>query len=309
MKKEALKTQTDFFSSHIQNFLYYLQVEKGLADNTVSAYENDLNRFGHYIRNQKIKKAAQIDAKVIEAFLASPEEASKSPSTRERLLVALRGFFKFLLIEKIIEKDPTVYIDSPKSGTYFPNVLSSQEVEKLLALPDTETPTGLRDKAMLELLYASGLRVSELVNLKFSDINMELRFLRFLGKGSKERIVPFNKSAHQAMSEYLEGSRDILLHGKKSDFIFLSNSNSGRGKPLTRGSFYCIIKSYGEQMGVEISPHTLRHSVATHLLENGADLRIVQEFLGHADISTTQIYTHMSKAQISKIYKKSHPRA
>jgi len=309
MKTDSLKKKTDFFSAYIQNFLYYLQVEKGLADNTVLAYENDLNRFAAFIKTNNIKKAAQIDTKFIETFLSTPEEAVKSPATRERMLVTLRGFFKFLLIEKIIEKDPTVYIDSPKSGTYFPNVLSSEETEKLLSLPDCETPAGLRDKAMLELLYASGLRVSELVNLKFSDINMELRFLRFLGKGSKERIVPFNKSAYQAMLEYLEGGRDILLHGKRSDFIFLSNSNNGRGKPLTRGSFYCIIKAYGEQMGVEISPHTLRHSVATHMLENGADLRVVQEFLGHADISTTQIYTHMSKAQISKIYKKSHPRA
>lgn len=300
--------KNDLWASYKQNYLYYLQVEKGLSDNTVIGYGKDLERFFDFLRKQRISSASSINTALIESFLGEYAKG-KSPASRQRCLVSLRGFFKFLFCEHIIGKNPIINIESPKQARYFPNVLSVEESDRLLSLPITTTASGLRDKAMLELLYAAGLRVSELLHLRFSDINMELQFLRFIGKGNKERIVPFGKSAKAALQAYLDTARDELLRGRKSDYIFLTNSNNNIGKPLTREGFYVMIKAYGRQMGVDISPHTMRHSVATHMLENGADLRVVQEFLGHADISTTQIYTHMNKKQIMQIYMKAHPRA
>jgi integrase/recombinase XerD len=221
------------------------------------------------------------------------------------VLVTTRNLFKFLLLDGFLKRDPSSNLETPKSWQSLPKILSAEEVERLLASPDVSSSGGLRDKAMLEILYATGLRVSELVTLKVSDLNLDLGFLITMGKGSKERTVPIGKSAISWASKYL-AVRPGLLAGGSSSFLFISD----KGLPITRQSFWKLIVSYGEKSRIgHISPHLLRHSFATHLLENGADLRSVQMMLGHSDISTTQIYTHVTNERLRQIYKKFHPRA
>jgi integrase/recombinase XerD len=286
-----------------KRFLNYLIVEKGLSGNTLEAYERDLKKYAIFTKGREPDAVTQADVVSFMALLSSKGISTQSAA---RNLAAVRGFHKYLLIDGLAQRDPTVNLETPRGWKRLPKTLPAAEVEGLLAQPDTSTLIGLRDKAMLELLYATGLRVSELVGLKLPDINLERGFLIVIGKGSKERAVPMGESAVAAVHDYLQGARPALLKGKESNFLFISS----RRRQITRQTFWGRIKFYARQAGIaqNISPHTLRHSFATHLLDNGADLRIVQAMLGHSDISTTQIYTHVSRERLKKIHEKYHPR-
>jgi len=240
-------------------------------------------------------------------FLSQSQEQGLAPRSRARLLSALRGFFKFMVRDSHLPESPVANLTSPRLRRQLPSVLSVTEVERLLAQPNPELPLGQRDAAMLELLYGTGLRVSELVSLTLARVNLEVGFLVVLGKGSKERIVPVGEAATEAVRSYLMGSRPRLLKGKMTETLFITN----RGAAMTRQGFWKLLKKYGREAGLkkELTPHILRHSFATHLLERGADLRSVQMMLGHADISTTQIYTHVARERLREVHKKYHPRA
>ncbi|MCR6545818.1 site-specific tyrosine recombinase XerD [Dehalobacterium formicoaceticum] len=291
----------------IDNFLYYLAVEKGLADNTVKGYQLDLKSFLDFLNEKSLTEMKEITRHHIIAYLMKLQNEKKSPATLARRCACLKSFFHFLLREKIIDLDPTSHLEVPKLAGTLPQVLSIAEVERLLSQPQTGTLLGSRDKAMLEVIYATGLRVSELINLDLQDINLEMGFLRCLGKGSKERIVPLGSFAIQALEEYLKGSRVKLTLKSAEKALFVNQ----HGRRLTRQGFWKILKAYvtEAQISTPITPHTFRHSIATHMLENGADLRTVQEILGHADISTTQIYTHLTKSHLKEVYDHCHPRA
>jgi integrase/recombinase XerD len=282
----------------------YLRVERGLSPNTIIAYQHDLKKLATFADSIK-KDYLSLEKDDMLAFIKRLNQLKLDPKSISRVLVTLRSFYKFLVLDGFLKRDPTANLDSPKSWQSLPRFLISEEVERLLASPDLETEIGVRDKAMMEVLYATGLRVSELVTLKLSDVNLDLGLLTTLGKGSKERSVPIGKSAINWTRRYL-GVRPALLNGKTSPFLFISQ----RGKPLTRKAFWSLIVAYGEKARIgHITPHLLRHSFATHLLENGADLRSVQMMLGHSDISTTQIYTHITNERLREIYKRFHPRA
>jgi integrase/recombinase XerD len=285
-------------------FFDYLRVEKGLSPNTLIAYRNDLDKLDGFAR-EKGKGLVSLERDDLLAFIQYLHDSGLEPKSVGRVLVTVRGFFKFLILDGHLKRDPSANIDSPKSWQSLPKFLVHEEVEKLLQSPDLKTDVGIRDKAMLELLYATGLRVSELVSLKVTDLNLDLGFLITLGKGSKERTVPMGKSAVEWVRRYLL-IRAKLIGGKKTNCLFVSQ----KGEPITRQAFWKTIVSYGEKVKIgHITPHLLRHSFATHLLENGADLRSVQMMLGHSDISTTQIYTHITNERLKEIYKKFHPRA
>ena len=290
----------------IKQFLSYLQVERGLAENTIKSYQRDLYRLEQYLRKEE-KQLWELDSKDIIDFMAYLRKEGLISRSIARYLSSIRMFFRFLLKEGKIKEDPTLNLDTPKIWQYLPEVLSVEEVEHLLNQPQQETIKGLRDSALLELLYASGFRVSELVNLKMEQIDFEEGFIRCMGKGAKERIVPLGFTASLRLKEYLISSRTKLLKGKNSPYIFPNS----RGKPLSRQWVWKIIKHYGEKAGLKkaIKPHILRHCFATHLLANGADLRSVQLLLGHSDISTTQIYTRVSLEKMRRIYQRYHPRA
>lgn len=294
-----------FFVTYLPIFLDYLAVEKGLAANSLAAYRTDLRHFGHWLREQSIEPGAVERLHIVRYFQAL-RAAGISARSVARALAAIRGMFRFLVTERHLKNDPTENLENPKLWSTLPKSLQGSEVEALLAAPDRATSDGQRDAAMLELLYATGLRVSELIHVKLEDVVMDAGFLRTIGKGSKERIVPFGESARDAIVAYVEhGRRD---HDKFADpHLFLSR----RGRPMTRQAFWMKIVRYARDAGIRshISPHVLRHSFATHLLENGADLRSVQMMLGHSDISTTQIYTHVSRARLQKLYEQYHPRA
>jgi integrase/recombinase XerD len=297
--------KTLFFTTHFPLFLDYLSVEKGLARNSLVAYGADLRHFGHWLADQDVELERADRLHVVRYFHALRASGISARSVA-RALAAIRGMFRFLVAEKHLKSDPTEIIENPKLWTTLPKSLHSTEVEALLRAPDVSTPAGLRDAAMLELLYATGLRVSELIRVKIDDLVMDAGFLRTFGKGSKERIVPFGDGARQAILRYLETGRSHFARDG-DPHLFLSN----RGRPMSRQSFWMKITKYARQAGIKsrISPHVLRHSFATHLLENGADLRSVQMMLGHSDISTTQIYTHVSRARLQKLYEMYHPRA
>jgi integrase/recombinase XerD len=286
-------------------FLDYLAVERGLAKNSLASYQHDLKRFTAWLEEQKIAIDAVERLHIVRYFQAL-RRAGISARSVARALAAIRGMFRFLVAERHLKRDPTENIENPKLWTTLPKALQPAEVEALLASPDRAKPEGLRDAAMLELLYATGLRVSELIRVRVDEVILDAGFLRTIGKGSKERIVPFGDTARDAIVAYMEKGRAHF--NKKNDaHLFLSN----RGRPMTRQSFWLKITKYARQAGIatHISPHMLRHSFATHLLENGADLRSVQMMLGHSDISTTQIYTHVSRARLQKMYDAHHPRA
>ncbi len=287
----------------LNKFLEYLAVEKGLARNTVQSYERDLRRYMEFMKSKGPDSVAQSD---VVSFLARLAEEGLATPSVSRCLAAVRGFHKFLLIDGLSGTDPTVNLETPKGWKRLPKALSSVDVEALLRQPDPATVIGLRDKAMLELLYASGLRVSELVGLRLRDIDLERGFLIVFGKGSKERAVPMGEAAEAALAAYLDRSRLQLLGGKESEHLFISSQR----RVITRQMFWERIQHYARKAGIsgKVSPHTLRHSFATHLLDNGADLRAVQAMLGHADISTTQIYTHVSRERLRRIHEKYHPR-
>lgn len=286
-------------------YLDYLAVEKGLAPNSLSAYRTDLRRFGAWLEDQEkdFEKVERID---IVRYFQSLRTGGISARSVARALAAIRGMFRFLVAERHLQHDPTENLENPKLWTSLPKSLLPSEVEALLKAPDVTTPEGLRDVAMLELLYATGLRVSELIRVRIEDLVMDAGFLRTIGKGSKERIVPFGDRARDAIVEYMEKGR-AEFNTKNDPHLFLSR----RGRPMTRQSFWMKIVKYARTAGVtsHISPHVLRHSFATHLLENGADLRSVQMMLGHSDISTTQIYTHVTRSRLQKLYDQHHPRA
>ncbi|MBX0283232.1 site-specific tyrosine recombinase XerD [Ligilactobacillus salivarius] len=289
------------------DYLHYLKVERGLSENTINSYGIDLKLFLEYLRENEIPTFKQVNKEVIVNYMQSEKNNNKANSSILRSVSSLRKFFQYLAQEKIIEKDPMLLIDTPKKKQHLPQVLTKEEVEKLLRSPNTGQVLGLRDRAMLELMYATGLRISEIINLKLEDLHLTMGTLQTLGKGHKERIVPVGDEAIKWVNRYLEEARPKLLKQKRSNYLFLNF----HGNNLTRQGVWKNLKAEVKKAGIQknITPHTLRHSFATHILENGADLRIVQELLGHADISTTQIYTHLSNKQLADIYNRAHPRA
>lgn len=292
-------------NENLDLFLNYLVVEKGLSDNTLDAYGRDLARYLDFLTGQGLRQADAIRPPDILRFLDQLKQHGLSPRSRGRALVSLRVFHKFLLQEGIATHNPASRIEAPKSLTPLPKALSQAEVERLLQAPRGDEPLALRDKAMLELLYATGLRVSELIGLKRNDLQLDAGYLTTFGKRSKQRLVPLGEVAGAAVKEYLAYGRPVLLQGN-AQHVFLNRHGDG----LTRQGFWKMIKRRAQEAGIlkNISPHTLRHSFATHLLENGADLRSVQTMLGHADISTTQIYTHVTRERLRRIHEQFHPR-
>nr|WP_290440776.1 site-specific tyrosine recombinase XerD [Ligilactobacillus salivarius] len=286
--------------------MHYLKVERGLSENTIASYGIDLKLFLEYLRKNEIPSFKQVNKEIIVNYMQAEKNNNKANSSILRSVSSLRKFFQYLAQEKIIEKDPMLLIDTPKKKQHLPQVLTKEEVEKLLHSPNTGQVLGLRDRAMLELMYATGLRISEIINLKLEDLHLTMGTLQTLGKGHKERIVPVGDEAIKWVNRYLEEARPKLLKQKRSNYLFLNF----HGNNLTRQGVWKNLKAEVRKAGIKknITPHTLRHSFATHILENGADLRIVQELLGHADISTTQIYTHLSNKQLADIYNRAHPR-
>ncbi|MBC6349826.1 site-specific tyrosine recombinase XerD [Lactobacillus sp. IBH004] len=294
-------------TEQVEDYLRFSQIERGLSANTITAYKQDLSSFIDFLQKENLTswptKAIDIDA-----FLAEQRDQKKATSSISRLISSLRKFYQWLVRQNIQKLNPMLEIDSPKKRRPLPVALTTVEVTDLLKQPDIKKKLGLRDRALLETLYATGIRVSELINLKFTDLHEELKLVKVFGKGSKERLIPISKVALSWIDSYKEKVRDplILKVGKNTDFIFLNS----RGGSLTRQAVWQIIKHYCKLAGIQknVTPHTLRHTFATHLLENGADLRVVQEILGHSDISTTQIYTNLSQKHIIQVYEKTHPR-
>ncbi|WP_294879817.1 site-specific tyrosine recombinase XerD [uncultured Lactobacillus sp.] len=294
-------------TEQVEDYLRFSQIERGLSANTITAYKQDLSSFIDFLQKENLTswptKAIDIDA-----FLAEQRDQKKATSSISRLISSLRKFYQWLVRQNIQKLNPMLEIDSPKKRRPLPVALTTVEVTDLLKQPDIKKKLGLRDRALLETLYATGIRVSELINLKFTDLHEELKLVKVFGKGSKERLIPISKVALSWINSYKEKVRDplILKVGKNTDFIFLNS----RGGSLTRQAVWQIIKHYCKLAGIQknVTPHTLRHTFATHLLENGADLRVVQEILGHSDISTTQIYTNLSQKHIIQVYEKTHPR-
>jgi integrase/recombinase XerD len=272
----------------------------------VAAYSRDLIIYLDFLRTNKLTDIAKSDTTLVLKHLIELRDAGLGPRSRARHLVTLRGFYKFLVQEKLLETNPAQMVDLPKAGQKLPDVLKVDDVVRLLETPDPSKPLGARDSAMLELLYAAGLRVSELTEVKIADINLEACFVRVLGKGSKERVVPIGLAAKDKLETYLASGRSALLKGRPSSHLFVTRL----GKPMTRQGFWKLLKQYTLKAGIsqKITPHTLRHSFATHLLERGADLRSVQVMLGHVDISTTQIYTHVAQEKLKAIHTEYHPR-
>jgi integrase/recombinase XerD len=288
----------------LDQFVNYLRVERGLADNTIQSYSRDLIRFFEFLDQEQISPLAVTRDHIIEYVRSLQGIISQRSITRG--LSALKMFFRFLISDGKIKNSPARLLVSAKLPRRLPEILSLDEVNMLLSQPDAVSGLGMRDKAMLELLYATGLRVSELIGLHLVNINLEAGFVRTIGKGTKERIVPIGQKAMEALMVYLSDARTGLLKGKPSSLLFLNS----RGRPISRQGFWKIIKKYGIMAGIKkkITPHRLRHSFASHLLEGGADLRAVQVMLGHSDISTTQIYTHVNRERLKKIHEKYHPR-
>jgi integrase/recombinase XerD len=296
----------------IDQFLNYLRVEKGLAANTVSAYSSDLNDFSTFLAKHKVLKVGSVSEKLLTEYLLL---LSKSTESRKRLkskslarrLVSIRQFFDFCLSQKKIKKSPAVLLTFPKSGRKLPSMLSIKDMTRMIDSPAQDKKEGLRNRCILELLYGCGLRVSELVNIRTVDLNLEKGYVTVLGKGNKERLVPMGDQAMKSLRSYLEQARPVWVSKIKSEFLFVSR----RGGRLSRQAIWQFLKKLALQMGIKgnVSPHTLRHTFATHLLEGGADLRAVQTLLGHADIATTEIYTHLSLRHLKDLYKKFHPRA
>lgn len=289
----------------IDRFLNYIRIEKGLTKNSISAYARDISRFAEYLDKKDIYIERASRGEVI-GFISEMRDHGLSPRSINRMLSTIRRFYNFLILDGITKKDPTLEIQSSKAWFTLPKVLTADEVDTLLNLPKGDDPLGIRNDTMLELLYATGLRVSELVSLKIEEINLEVGYLITRGKGNKERIVPIGEVAIVKLRRYLLDARLLMLKGRSSSNLFIKKG----GKGLTRQGFWKIIKRCAMLAGIEkdVSPHTLRHSFASHLLDRGADLRSVQMLLGHSDISTTQIYTHLERERLKKIHKQFHPR-
>jgi len=294
----------------VDDFLDHLKVERGLSPNTLDGYARDLARLGRSLDARGRRYADEVTPLDLTEHLMDMAKAGLSARSRARALVAVRGLFRHLVGERWIDADPTELVDAPKVARRMPGVLGEDAVARLLAAPRRDTPRGLRDAAMLELLYASGLRVSELVGVPVADVNLNAGFVRVTGKGKKTRLVPVGGAATGAIARYLAEVRPGMVRDPAEPALFLT----GRGRPMTRQAFWKLIRGYARAAGVrlpagDVSPHKLRHSFATHLLERGADLRAVQAMLGHADIATTQVYTHVSRAHLIDAYHKAHPRS
>ncbi|RHW39423.1 site-specific tyrosine recombinase XerD [Lysinibacillus yapensis] len=293
----------------ILDYLHFLRVERQLSDNTLMSYRRDLESYVEHIHTQQaLTSLNEVERTNILLHLETLRNTGISARTIARHISSIRSFHQFLLREKITEKDPTVHLEMPQIEQKLPKVLSIEEVEALIQAPDRNKPQGVRDMAMLELLYGTGMRISELIGLNLDDVHLTMGFVRVFGKGGKERIVPLGKNAIHAVNQYLQNARSTLQGTYPKTEAFFINR---RGKRLTRQGCWKLLKEHAANAKIqkEITPHILRHSFATHLIENGADLRAVQEMLGHADISTTQVYTHISKTRLSEVYKQFHPRA
>ncbi|HMD49958.1 MAG TPA: site-specific tyrosine recombinase XerD [Bryobacteraceae bacterium] len=290
-------------SAQVQRFLEFCRIEKGLARTTVESYRLDLERFARSVRPRE----AFADAEVLRSHVDSLYKARMASRSIARHIATLRNFFRFLAETGAIEQDPSELLASPKQWQSLPKYLNQKQLEGLVASPDVSRPQGLRDRAMLEFLYATGLRVSELCRVRVSDVERNLGYVRVIGKGNKQRIVPVGKSALKAIDDYLDHGRAALLKGRASPYLFISH----RGGAMLRQSFWKLLAGYGKKAGIfhGLTPHVIRHSFATHLLEGGADLRSLQTMLGHADISTTQIYTHVMRSRLRKTVDEHHPRA
>lgn len=297
--------------SNIHVFLGYLRVEKGLAQNTILAYGRDLRRFAAFLRKREKERLEGVTREDVVDFLSSLYKEKLDSRSVARFLVSMRGFYKFAMQEEMITVDPTENLESPKIRNSLPTYLRVEEIDKLLQAPDLTTPIGVRDRAMLEVLYSTGLRVSELLNLRIADIDMRIGCVRCIGKGDKERLVPIGRKAIEAVEKYLAEGRPKFARPASppphNQVLFLTRI----GRRMSRVGIWKILHDYGMRLGLRgrLTPHKLRHSFATHLLEGGADLRSVQLMLGHADISTTQIYTHVVEERLKEIYKAHHPRA
>lgn len=299
---------TDFQEARscLDSFLEYLTVEKRLAENTIASYQADLKDFLLFLTGERLA-LSQVTPTLIRKFQNNLQDRHLDSRTRARRLSSLRSFFRFLAAEHIIEGDPTQLIDTPKIGERLPEDLTVSEVNSLLQGQGKRFPYNIRNRAMLHLLYATGVRVSELVGLPVAGVNLKSGFIRILGKGSKERLIPFGEEAGDSLEQYMNRGRPTLLKGRISDYLFISS----RAKPLTRYRFWQIIREQALGAGINkrITPHMLRHSFATHMLSHGADLRSLQLLLGHSDISTTQVYTHVDRERLRAIHRKFHPRS
>lgn len=293
----------------LEEYIIYLKIERGLSANTVTSYKRDIEKYLTFLMEKKITQLDEVSRFEILDFLQILRQSGAADNSIIRMVSSLRKFHQYLKRESIVSDDPMQLIDTPKKASTLPKAISPQAVEQLLEAPDTTTPLGVRDRTILELMYATGLRISELVNLKLSDMHLTMGFIQTMGKGEKERIIPLGEVASQWLDHYLDGARVYLQDqsAETSEYVFLNS----RGKGLSRQGIWKKVKQLALEAGIDqnVTPHTLRHSFATHLLENGADLRMVQELLGHADISTTQIYTHITKTRLKQVYSDYHPRA
>lgn len=293
----------------LAEYIIYLKIERGLSANTVTSYKRDIEKYLTFLTEKKITQLDEVSRFEILDFLQTLRQSGAADNSIIRMVSSLRKFHQYLKRESIVSDDPMQLIDTPKKASTLPKAISPQAVEQLLEAPNTTTPLGVRDRTILELMYATGLRISELVNLKLSDMHLTMGFIQTMGKGEKERIIPLGEIASQWLDHYLDGARVYLQDqsAETSEYVFLNS----RGKGLSRQGVWKKVKQLALEAGIDqnVTPHTLRHSFATHLLENGADLRMVQELLGHADISTTQIYTHITKTRLKQVYSDYHPRA
>ena len=293
-------------SFRLESFVDYLSFERGLSDRTLSAYQRDLEKLLVFLEGKGRNEPADVIPQDLRDFVFHLKDSGLAPSSIRRTLSSLRGYFAFLLEEGVLEVDPSERLESPRAWRKLPDVLSVEEVEKILEAPNPDHPLYWRDRSILEALYATGMRVSELVELKISNLDLEEGLCTLFGKGSKERLVPLGRPARRALERYLRDVRVLLDSGKGEGRVFLNH----RGRPLSRAAIWDLVKKYASRGGVHrnVSPHTFRHSFATHLLEGGADLAAVQELLGHADISTTQIYTHVDREYLKEVHRTFHPR-
>lgn len=284
----------------------YLLIEKGASGNTLEAYGRDLKRYLTFLEQKGISDARSVAPQTVVDFLVQIKSEGLSANSMNRALAALRGFYNYLLQERVLEESPLTHIELAKVWMRLPDTVSREEMNRILSGPDNSTPSGLRDRAMLELLYATGLRVSELINLSMNSINWQVGFLAVMGKGGKERVVPVGRTAYDAVRRYVDEARPKFVRSKTTEVLFLNRF----GRAFTRQGLWKIIVGYAQKAGLQknVHPHTFRHSFASHLLEGGADLRAVQVMLGHSDISTTQIYTHVTRERLKEIHRKYHPR-
>ncbi|MHA8137931.1 site-specific tyrosine recombinase XerD [Lactobacillaceae bacterium Scapto_B20] len=290
----------------VNQYVRYMLIERGLANNSIQSYKQDIVEFMEFLKQRQVKSWPSVDQTMILKYLTYLHDSGKAKSSTIRFISALREFYLYLMQFHYVDVNPMLKIEMPKPEHHLPAVLTEAEINQLLAQPDTNTKIGLRDRTLLEVMYATGLRVSELVGLKLADLHLEMHLIQTIGKGDKERIIPIGTVAIEWLQRYLMTGRPQLLGTKRSNYLFLNV----RGGGMSRQSIWQKIKQYVGQTEIKknVTPHTLRHSFATHILENGADLRIIQELLGHSDIATTQLYTHISHGHLSEIYDKYHPK-